>query len=323
MNIELDIWSTLFVYAAMACYTVAMVAFAVDISALGGGASKGRRRRAAGIGMTTTWLAVAVLAVGTLLRALAAGRVPWANMYEFTLMFTFFLTAIFLVVQQRRDIRYVGVGVTLLSLLALGLAVTSLHVAADGVQPVLDSYWLVIHVSVATLATGLFGVSALVSILQLVRGRGHDQGSAAGTAAPQGPDGGSPASGEGGTVATATAPPQATRLSRVLEALPPVIDLERVAYRLNAVGFVAWTFTLVAGAIWAEHAWGRPWGWDPKETWTFVIWVIYAAYLHARVTTGWAANKFAYFALVGFMALLANFYIVNIFFNGRHSYSGL
>ncbi|QOR72821.1 c-type cytochrome biogenesis protein CcsB [Ruania alkalisoli] len=306
----------------MACYVVAMVAFAVDVSALGTGASKDRRRRAAGIGMATTWLAVAVLLVAILLRAFAAGRVPWANMYEFTLMFTFFLTAIFLAVQQRRDIRYVGVGIALLSFLALFLAVAVLFVAADGVQPALDSYWLVIHVSVATLATGLFGVSALVSILQLVKGRG-DGGSAATSTAAQESDGGSPVPGEGGGVATATTATTVTRFSRVLEALPASDGLERIAYRLNAVGFVAWTFTLVAGAIWAEHAWGRPWGWDPKETWTFVIWVIYAAYLHARVTTGWAANKFAHFALVGFMALLANFYIVNIFFNGRHSYSGL
>ncbi|UFU02499.1 c-type cytochrome biogenesis protein CcsB [Ruania suaedae] len=321
MNTDLGTVSTLLVYGAMACYTVAMVAFAVDVSALGTGAAKDRRRRAAGIGMALTWLAVLVLAAGTLLRGLAAGRVPWANMYEFTLMFTFFLTAIFLVIQQRRDIRYIGVGVTLLSLLALGLATAVLYVEADGVQPALDSYWLVIHVSVATLATGLFGVSALLSILQLVKGRGEG--------GPRSPEpeasGGVPAAADApvGGVATAQAPTRVSPLSRVVEALPASVDLERIAYRLNAVGFVAWTFTLVAGAIWAEHAWGRPWGWDPKETWTFVIWVIYAAYLHARVTTGWAANKFAYFALVGFVALLANFYIVNIFFNGRHSYSGL
>ncbi|WP_159623323.1 c-type cytochrome biogenesis protein CcsB [Ruania rhizosphaerae] len=347
MNTDLGTVSTLLVYGAMACYMIAMIAFAIDVSALGTGAAKDRRRRAAGIGMSLTWLAVVVLAAGTLLRGLAAGRVPWANMYEFTLMFTFFLTAIFLGIQRRRDIRYIGVGVTLLSLLALGLATAVLYVDADGVQPALDSYWLVIHVSVATFATGLFGVSALLSVLQLIKGRGRDGGSGAsagGVAATTGTQRGSDrpdafterpgavsvsaAAAPSAVVdsAPAGAAPAGSRtgvLSRIVDALPAAADLERIAYRLNAVGFVAWTFTLVAGAIWAEHAWGRPWGWDPKETWTFVIWVIYAAYLHARVTTGWAANKFAYFALVGFMALLANFYIVNIFFNGRHSYSGL
>jgi cytochrome c-type biogenesis protein CcsB len=105
--------------------------------------------------------------------------------------------------------------------------------------------------------------------------------------------------------------------------LPGAESLERFAYRLNAVAFVGWTLTVVAGAIWAEAAWGRPWGWDPKETWSLVIWLIYAAYLHVRATVGWSINRFAWFALIGFVALLANFYIVNVFIPGNHSYSGL
>ncbi|WP_147918654.1 c-type cytochrome biogenesis protein CcsB [Ruania zhangjianzhongii] len=346
MNTELGAVSTLLVYGAMACYVVAMVAFAVDVSALGVGAKPDRRRRAAGIGMSVIWLAVLVHFVAIVLRGVAAGRVPWANMYEFTLMFTFFLVALFVGIQRRKDIRYLGVGVALLAFLALFLATAVLFVEADGVQPALDSYWLVIHVSVATLATGLFGLSALTSVVQLVKGRrearadeptpaivpGGDGsadgdggasgggGSGRGNGAPvgeRGPGGGSLA------VAPARARSGPTVLDRVLDPLPAAADLERFAYRLNAVAFVAWTFTVVAGAVWAEHAWGRPWGWDPKETWSFVIWVIYAAYLHARVTTGWAAQRFAYFALAGFVALLANFYVVNIFFDGRHSYSGL
>lgn len=346
MNTELGTVSTLLVYGAMACYVVAMVAFAVDVSALGVGAKPDRRRRAAGIGMAVTWLAVVVHLVAIVLRALAAGRVPWANMYEFTLMFTFFLVAAFLGIQRRKDIRYLGVGVALLAFLALFLATAVLYVEADGVQPALDSYWLVIHVSVATLTTALFGLSALASVLQLVKGRRESRAGEPGPAIVPGgdrptkgdggaSDDGGPGRGERGSgsergsgggglaVAPARARIGASVLDRVLDPLPAAADLERFAYRLNAVAFVGWTFVLVAGAIWAEHAWGRPWGWDPKETWTFVIWVIYAAYLHARVTTGWAAQKFAYFALVGFIALLANFYVVNIFFSGRHSYSGL
>lgn len=345
MNTELGTVSTLLVYGAMACYVVAMVAFAVDVSALGVGAKPDRRRRAAGIGMSVTWLAVAVHFAAIVLRALAAGRVPWANMYEFTLMFTFFLVAVFVGIQRRKDIRYLGVGVALLAFLALFLATAVLYVEADGVQPALDSYWLVIHVSVATLATGLFGLSALASVLQLIKGRRESRaGDQPDPAIIPGGDGGSEgdggASGGGGSAAgegvaadehgpggsrLAVAPARARTsvLDRMLDPLPAAADLERFAYRLNAVAFVAWTFTVVAGAVWAEHAWGRPWGWDPKETWSFVIWVIYAAYLHARVTTGWAAQKFAYFALVGFIALLANFYVVNIFFDGKHSYSGL
>ena len=96
-----------------------------------------------------------------------------------------------------------------------------------------------------------------------------------------------------------------------------------MSYRLAAVGFITWTFTLIAGAIWAEVAWGRPWGWDTKEIWTFVVWVIYAAYLHSRATRGWSQRAIAILNLVGFSTVLFNFAVVNIYFNGLHSYSGL
>src|SRR5664280_2455749 len=108
-----------------------------------------------------------------------------------------------------------------------------------------------------------------------------------------------------------------------MDALPPAVDLERTAYRLHAVAFPLWTFTVMAGAIWAEKAWGRYWGWDPKEVWSFVIWVVYAAYLHARSTRGWAGRRAAWFVLVGYGCVLANFTIVNLFFTGKHTYSGL
>ncbi|MBK5249949.1 MAG: c-type cytochrome biogenesis protein CcsB [Actinomycetales bacterium] len=344
MNDQMGDLSTALVYAAMAAYMVAMVAFAVDVSALGTGTGRDRPRRAAGIAVATTWLGAGLHLVGIVTRGLAAGRAPWANMYEFTLMFTFFAVAIFLGIQTSRDVRYVGVLVTLLALLGLGLAVSVLFVRADGVQPALNSYWLLIHVSVATLSTGVLSISAMFSVLQLLKAR-HAR-------VPQRSD--PVAVGAGGASAelvddraevlddraevlddrarvpaeraardVGASPEQETFVGRLMASLPSSENLERLAYRLNAIGFVTWTFTLVAGAIWAEHAWGRPWGWDPKETWTFVVWVIYAAYLHARVTAGWAAERFAYFALVGFVAVLANFYVVNVFFSGKHSYAGI
>ena len=107
-----------------------------------------------------------------------------------------------------------------------------------------------------------------------------------------------------------------------LEATPSPARLEALAFRLHAVGFVLWTFTVMAGAVWAEHAWGRYWGWDPKEVWSFVVWVIYAAYLHARTTQGWAGRRSAVVALIGFVALIMNFTVVNLVFQGLHSYSG-
>ena len=96
-----------------------------------------------------------------------------------------------------------------------------------------------------------------------------------------------------------------------------------MSFRLNAVAFVLWTFTLIGGAVWAEHAWGRYWGWDPKEVGTFVAWVVYAAYLHARTTRGWSGRRASYFVFVGYAVVLMNFTVVNLVVTGKHSYSGL
>ncbi|HLS73281.1 MAG TPA: cytochrome c biogenesis protein CcsA, partial [Actinomycetaceae bacterium] len=298
---ELGQFSTLAIYGAMAAYAVAMVAFGIDLSALRDRGPVGRRRRAAGVAMATTLAGAALHLVGVVLRGVAAGRVPWANMYEFTIVFTLVAVVTFLAIQRWRDLRYLGAFVITPTLLALGLAVSVLYIEADGVRPALDHYWLVIHVSVATLAIGIFAVAAALSLVQLVKERGElsaartgaDDGPGAGTPEPVGTssaaglDGARPVpSGGAGSVAVQAAVeesvPRRTFWGRLADALPRSVELERFAYRLNAVGFLLWTFTLIAGAIWAEHAWGRPWDWDPKEVGTFVVWVVYAAYLHAR-----------------------------------------
>lgn len=329
--------STWLVYAAMAVYTVAFIAFAIDASALGahaanaqrwaskkkaeskvealaGGHSEGGvitaevaqetspepqaplRRRAAGIGMSTTWLGTSLLMVGIALRGFAAGRVPWANMYEFTIVSIFVLMAVFLFVNLRHDVRYLGVLATFTAVLGLGIGVAVLYVRADGVQPSLQTYWLVIHVSVATISTGVLAVGGLFAVLQLVKHFG--------TAKPAKKD---------------------SKLRGYFSFLPTTDTLERWSYRLNAIGFVTWTFTIIAGAIWAEHVWGRPWDWDPKETASLVVWLVYAGYLHVRATVGWDKHKYAYFVLAGIVALLFNFYGVNILFSdtSMHAYSGL
>jgi len=154
----------------------------------------------------------------------------------------------------------------------------------------LQSVWLVLHVFVASLATAFFGLAAGLSIFQLVRAR-FDARQAA--------------------------------TPRLLNTLPSASTLESLAFRLNVIGFVFWTFTLVAGAIWAERAWGRYWGWDVKEVWTFIIWVIFAGYIHARATRGWRGSRSAWLGLIGFGAVLFNYSVVNIAFTGLHSYSGL
>jgi cytochrome c-type biogenesis protein CcsB len=160
--------------------------------------------------------------------------------------------------------------------------------------PALQSYWLVIHVMVAITGTGFYAIGFALSGVQLLQARRTRQ-----------LEEGKPAP------------------FRFLATLPGAETLENLAYRVNIVGFILWTFTLIAGAIWAEKAWGRYWGWDTKEVWTFIIWVIYAGYIHARATRGWRGSRSAWLAIIGFSAVMFNFGIVNVFFKGLHAYSGL
>ncbi|WP_062528610.1 c-type cytochrome biogenesis protein CcsB [Demequina rhizosphaerae] len=251
-----------------------------------------RSAKAAGIARSTTLVGALLHGVGLAARGIDAGHVPWSNMYEYTISGSFFAVVAFLILQRRRDVAYLGAGVTGMATIALGLALTVLYKDVDTLPPALQSYWLVIHVSIATIVTGIFAVSFIASALQLMRDS-RDRGVR-------------------WTGARA----------RFLDGVPAASSLEALSFRLNAVGFVLWTFTVMAGAIWAEHAWGRYWGWDPKEVWSFVIWVLYAAYLHARTTQGWAGRRSAWLAIAGFTALIMNFTVVNLFFQGLHTYAG-
>ncbi|WP_235923789.1 c-type cytochrome biogenesis protein CcsB [Microcella pacifica] len=232
-----------------------------------------------------------VLHVGaTVLRGVAAGRVPWVNMFEFGLTATAIGMGVFLVAQVWKDLRFLGAYITGMTVLALGIVTVNFYVDVIPLPPALQSVWLVIHVFVASLATGFFAIGAGLSIMQLLSAR--------------------------------RAAHKAEGL-RFLDTLPGATTLESLAYRVNVVGFVFWTFTLIAGAIWAERAWGRYWGWDTKEVWTFIIWTLFAAYIHARATRGWRGERSAWLAIVGFSAVIFNYTIVNLFFTGLHSYSGL
>jgi len=259
-----------------------------------GGALPRRHSKARGIARSTTMLALAMHIAAVVLRGIAAGRTPWANMYEFAVVGSMVAIIVLLVVLARRDLPFLGVAVTGLTVLSLGLALSVFFIKAEGVQPALQTYWIVIHVGVAITATGVFTVAFAASVLQLLKGS-RERGSAVLNRSGW----------------------------RWLETVPRSTELEALSFRLNAVGFVLWTFTVIAGAIWAEHAWGRYWGWDPKEVWSFVVWVVYASYLHARSTRGWAERRAALFVLVGYACVLANFTIVNLFFTGKHTYSGL
>jgi cytochrome c-type biogenesis protein CcsB len=246
------------------------------------------------IGVALTVVAAALHLAGLVTRGLGAdpARVPWGNMYEFAVAGAFGVTAIYLVLLRKYSLRWLGVFVTGFSVVVLMLAVLLLYVPAGPLVPALQSYWLVIHVIAAVIATGAFTVGAMASALYLVKSRAERRADAPTT----------------GYVAR----------------LPKAAVLDRVAYRVHAFGFPVWTFAaLVAGPIWAQYAWGRYWGWDPKEVWAFITWVVYAAYLHARATAGWKGKGAAIIALVGFATLMFNFVGINLFGSGLHSYSGL
>jgi cytochrome c-type biogenesis protein CcsB len=229
------------------------------------------------------------------LRGIAADRVPWANMYEFSMTGTLIIVGIYLLALTRIDLRFLGAVITGLVLVLLGIATVGFRVAVSPLPPALQSYWLVIHVFVAILGTSFFTLSGAISAVQLVQAR-RERVLASGRTADR---------------------------VRLLATVPTATRLENLAYRVTIVGFILWTFTLIAGAIWANHAWGRYWGWDTKEVWTFIIWVIYAGYLHARATRGWRGNGSGWLNLIGYAAVLFNFGVVNVFFHGLHAYSGL
>lgn len=288
------------VYSAMAVYTVSFLFFTWDLakrSSLAVPAAGDEPSAKRSPGTIYQRIGLSLLVVGwifhlaaTVLRGIAGGRVPWANMFEFGLTATVLIVAVFLGTLFWRDLGYLGAFVCGFVLLALGIVTVNFYVDVVPLPPALQSAWLVIHVFVASLATAFFALGAGLSILQLVRARF-----------------------------------EARQMAKagLLTTLPASNVLESLAYRLNVVGFVLWSFTLIAGAIWAERAWGRYWGWDTKEVWTFIIWVIFAGYIHARATRGWRGSRSAWLGIIGFGAVLFNYTVVNIAFTGLHSYSGL
>jgi cytochrome c-type biogenesis protein CcsB len=199
------------------------------------------------------------------------------------------------VILNRQPARYLGVFVMAPVVLALGLSVLVLYVAPAPLMPALHSYWLAIHVTAAIIASGVFIVATAATVMVLIAER----------------------------YALATAAGKPVRLSGLARIMPDAETLDSTAYRAYAFAFPIWTFAVIAGAIWAEYAWGHYWQWDPKETWAFITWVVYAGYLHARATAGWRGRKAAYVAMLGFVTILFNFFIVNIFISGMHSYAGV
>jgi cytochrome c-type biogenesis protein CcsB len=282
LNEELSQISLLFVSAAMGFLAVALLLFAFQLAKLKEDSSQNRFEK---FGFWLLGISTVVLGVGVMLRGIAANRVPWANMYEFSISGALMILIVYLMSLRVKDVRYIATFISGFALITLFAAVSLFYVEVKTLMPALQSYWLVIHVVVAILATAFFAIAAGFHIFYLIKAAGWGK--------------------------------------NLMDRFPDLRQLERIAYRFNMVGFVSWSFTLIAGAIWAERAWHRYWGWDTKEVWTFIIWVIYAGYLHAMATRGWTGKRAAWLGLIGFSAVIFNFTIVNLFFKGLHVYSGL
>jgi cytochrome c-type biogenesis protein CcsB len=241
------------------------------------------------MGVALTIIGFLLSVTGVLLRALAAQRAPWGNMFEFTITAMVFIVGVYLIMLWRTGIRWLGLPVTLLAAVGNGLAVTVFYVAVAPLVPALHSVWFLIHIVAAAISGAAFNVGGVMSILYLIKRRAEDRGAVRG----------------------------------YLERLPSARKIDLIAYRFLAFAFPLWTFTVVAGAIWAEYAWGRYWGWDPKETWALVTWVIYAGYLHARSTAGWRGTRAAVIAIIGLASFWFNFIGINLLVSGLHSYAGI
>ncbi|WP_204034139.1 c-type cytochrome biogenesis protein CcsB [Micromonospora qiuiae] len=242
------------------------------------------------VGLTALGAALHLVALVT--RGLAADRMPWGNMYEFVLTVSFIGVAAWLAVLVKvPSLRRLGLFLTLVMVLLVATAELVLYTPIVPLVPALNSYWFIVHVSTIVFASGLFLLGVVPAVAYLMRA-GYEQG-------------------------------KRSFPYTLAKRLPAAASLERLTFVLHAFSFPIFTFAVIAGAIWAEAAWGRPWGWDPKETWAFISWVVYAGYLHARATPSVRRNVATWLAILGFLTVLMNLFGVNIFFEGLHSYGGL
>ncbi|ANZ37483.1 c-type cytochrome biogenesis protein CcsB [Lentzea guizhouensis] len=226
----------------------------------------------------------AVLHLGSLvLRGLSAGRAPWGNMYEYMSLLCLAAVVAWIVLMAKFPIRRLGAFVLVPIWILLFLGGTVLYAESAPVQPALRSYWLVIHVSVISISSGVLLIPGVTSVLYLLKDGRDDR----------------------------------------LPKLPSADVLDRMSYRTTVLAFPLFTAGIICGAIWAEAAWGRFWGWDPKETVAFVSWVVYAAYLHARATAGWRGRGAAWINVAGFALNVFNLFFINLVTSGLHSYAGL
>ncbi len=240
----------------------------------------------AGIGFTMNVLSL-------ITRGMAAHRAPWGNMYEIVSLMCAVAAGAWLVAVNRAKVRRIGLFVMFPIAVLSFVAGTVLYTPAGSLVPALQSYWLVVHVLAVAISSGMLMLCGVASAMYIVRTR-YDLRRGRGAGARS-----------------------------LLARLPSPDVLDRIAYRTAIVAFPLFTFAVVAGALWAEAAWGRYWGWDPKETTALITWILYAGYLHARATSGWRGSRAAWISILGFASIMFNLFVVNMVVSGLHSYAGL
>ena len=275
------------------------------------------------------WFGLAAQVVSIVARGYAAGRLPWGNLYEFSsIVGALIVGAELVIVEGVYRVKTVAGFVLAFVVLSMAGAALFLYVGPAPLVPALNSYWRSIHVTAIMLASSLLLLGSILTILFLFKDRGERRRNAAGS----GPDRAVAPIAGGAVDATGVAAADPPHFIAGADEpvgsgaprgglLPSAATLDRLAYRTLAFAFPVWTFAVIAGAIWAQEAWGRYWGWDPKETWAFITWVVFAGYLHARATAGWKGRRAAWIALAGFASLLVNFYVVNTFVVSLHTYA--
>lgn len=241
-----------------------------------------KNEKAGEIGSKVVRIAFVLHTLALIFRSIGANRLPLSNQYEFATSFAWAIALFFIMFEKRLNFRALGTFVVPIIFLIIGYAAMQ-NKDVRPLMPALQSYWLVIHVIIAIFSYGAFAVSTGISIMYLLKGKFTDD-------------------------------------DFFKKHIPSYEKLDVLSYRFVALGFLLLTLVIITGAIWAEVAWGRYWNWDPKETWALITWIIYAIYLHLRISRGWKGKSTATFSIVGFICVLFTYIGVNTFLPGLHSY---
>jgi len=220
------------------------------------------------------------------------GHAPLSNLYESVVFFAWTIILIYGIIELKYKYRVVGAFVLPFALLGMAWAQLGLHSGIEPLVPALQSNWLLYHVITCFLGYAAFAVACGISIMYLIKAKA-----------------------EGDTSSDVQA-------GSVIGMFPSIRVLDDLNYKAIMIGFPLLTLGIVTGAAWANYAWGTYWSWDPKETWSLIVWFVYAAFLHARITRGWVGKRAAWLSIIGFAATIFCYLGVNLFLSGLHSYGG-